>query len=83
MLHFVELNVIGYRTGRAMHRTPATCILMCMLFGFFWWLPLRREMQADEITEAHFIEDGLEPWRESQIPKAGFSYKVSDREIEA
>jgi hypothetical protein len=42
-------------------------------------------MKADEFTEADFMEDGLEPWREPQMPGAGFAYKVSDirdREIE-
>jgi len=86
VLHFTELIVIGYRTGRAMNRTPATSIVMCMLFGFIWWLPLRRDMKADEFTEDDFMEDGLEPWRESQMPGAWVTDKVSDirdREIEA
>lgn len=85
-LHFVELIVIGYRTGRAMNRTPAISIVMCMLFGYNWWLPLRRDMKADEFTEDDFIEDGLEPWRESQMPGAGSAYIASDirdREMEA
>jgi hypothetical protein len=36
VLHFTELIVIGYRTGRAMNRTPAISIVMCMLFGYNW-----------------------------------------------
>lgn len=85
-LHFAELIMIGYRTGRTMHRTPITSIVMCMLFGFFWWLPLRRDMKADEFTDDDFIEDGLEPWRESRMPGEGIPYNVADirdREIEA
>ncbi len=78
IIHFAELIVIGYRTGRAMNNSPATSILMCMLFGFFWWLPLRRSMKADEFTDDDFLEDGLEPWRESNMPEAGASYNVSD-----
>lgn len=57
-----------------------------MLFGYNWWLPLRRDMKADEFTEDDFMEDGLEPWRESQMSGAGFIDNVSDirdREIEA
>ncbi len=63
-LHLTELLFIGYRTGRAMGKTPLNCLAMCMLFGYLWWLPLRRDMKADEYTEEDFIEDGLEPWRE-------------------
>ena len=86
VLHFTELTVIGYRTGRAMNRTPATSIVMCMLFGYNWWLPLRRDMESDEFMEDDFMEDGLEPWRESQMHGARITAQESDlrdREIEA
>ena len=64
LLHFAELLLIGYRTGKTMNKTPAQSIAMCLLFGFNWWLPLRRTMKADDLTDADFIEDGHEPWRE-------------------
>lgn len=63
-LHLVELVAIAYRTGRKFGIPAVRCIVLCMLFGFLWWLPLVRRMRADTLTEADFIEDGLEPWRE-------------------
>ncbi len=66
LLHFAELILIGYRTGAIMNKTPAQSIAMCLLFGFNWWLPLRRTMKADDLTDEDFIEDNLEPWREPQ-----------------
>jgi len=64
-LHFVELIVIGFRTGRLNGTTAIKSILMCMIFGFFWWLPLKKLMSEDELKEQDFIEDGQEPWREA------------------
>ena len=66
LLHFAELLLIGYRNGAIMNKTPAQSIALCLLFGFNWWLPLRRTMKADDLTDKDFIEDGLEPWREPQ-----------------
>lgn len=44
VVHFVELIVIGYRTGkRAGHGGP-WCIIMCMVFGLVWWLPIKRQL---------------------------------------
>lgn len=39
-LHFVELILIGYRMGRKYVCSPLKSVVMCMLFGFLWWLPL-------------------------------------------
>lgn len=63
-LHFVELVFIGYRTGRKYGQTWWHCILSGMLFGFLWWLPLKKRMKFDDLTDEDFVEDGLEPWRE-------------------
>ena len=67
-LHFVELITVGYRTGRKANKPVIVSVIMCMLFGFFWWLPLMKSMKKDDLTDADFIEDGLEPWREA-LPK--------------
>ncbi len=63
-VHFIELITIGYRTGRRYGQTWWHCILSCMMFGFLWWLPLKRRMKFDDLSAEDFIEDGQEPWRE-------------------
>jgi len=64
ILHVAELFVIGLRTGREYGVSAVRSIVLCLLFGFVWWLPVRKKMKADEFTEADFVEDGAEPWRE-------------------
>ena len=44
LLHAAELVTIGYRTGREARVSGAKSIALCMLFGFLWWLPLRRRL---------------------------------------
>lgn len=38
-LHALELAVIGWRMGKENGVSNAKTVLMCMLFGFIWWLP--------------------------------------------
>ena len=64
ILHTLEFFIIGYRTGKQYGTPILRTIVLCLLFGYIWWLPLRRRMQADEFTDADFVEDGKEPWRE-------------------
>ena len=64
-LHFIELLVIGLKIGRQNGIADLTSILLCMLFGFVWWLPIKKLMKDDELTDQDFIEDGKEPWREA------------------
>ena len=63
-LHVAELFLIGFRTGREYGVSTVRSIVLCLLFGFVWWLPIRKKMKADEWKDADFIEDGTEPWRE-------------------
>ncbi len=65
VLHFLELIFIGYRTGKLYGISAGKSIIMCMLFGFNWWLPLRRQMKEDDLGDADFIDDGKEEWREA------------------
>jgi hypothetical protein len=67
ILHFAELLIIGYRTGRKYGVSVIRSLVFCMLFGYLWWLPIRRKMNEDEPSEEDFIEDGQEPWREKVI----------------
>ena len=45
-LHLFELVTVGRRTGRAGNVSGAKSILMCMLFGFLWWLPIQRQLAS-------------------------------------
>ena len=42
-LHLVELIIVGWRMGKAAGTSPVKRVLMCMLFGFIWWLPIMRQ----------------------------------------
>lgn len=64
VLHTAELLIIGFRTGREYGVPAVRSIILCMLFGYVWWLPIRKKMKADELDDADFVEDGAEPWRE-------------------
>lgn len=46
-LHFVELVLIGYQTGRKTGVPLWKTLTGCMLFGFIWWLPLQRQLKYD------------------------------------
>jgi hypothetical protein len=45
VLHFVELILIGYQTGRKTGVPGWKSIAGCLLFGFIWWLPLQRQLK--------------------------------------
>ena len=57
-LHFIELLVIGFRSGKEYGVSPIKSILMCMLFGFNWWLPLRKQMKRETFTDLDFVREG-------------------------
>jgi cytochrome c biogenesis protein CcdA len=63
-LHAAELLIIGFRTGREYGVPAVRSIILCLLFGYVWWLPIRKTMKSEDFTAADFIEDGEEPWRE-------------------
>jgi len=46
-LHFAELMIIGLQTGRKTGVPLWKTLTGCMLFGFIWWLPLRRQLKYD------------------------------------
>lgn len=47
LLHLAELFLIGIKTGRKTGMPAWKSTLFCMLFGFIWWLPLRRQLKYD------------------------------------
>ncbi len=58
VLHLVELLVTGFRTGKEYGVSAGKSILMCMLFGYNWWLPLRRQMKDETFSDADFVREG-------------------------
>jgi hypothetical protein len=56
-LHIIELLIIGFRTGKEYGISAGKSILMCMLFGYNWWLPLRRQMKAETFTDLDFVRE--------------------------
>jgi hypothetical protein len=57
-LHFVELIIIGFRTGKEYGVSAGKSILMCMLYGYNWWLPLRKQMKLETFTNSDFVREG-------------------------
>lgn len=66
VLHFAELLFAGLSIGREFGCSVLRCVVMCMLFGFLWWLPIKRIIAEDTLSDDDFIDDGMEPWREIQ-----------------
>jgi len=49
--HIVELVLFGFKAGRQNGVNAARTIFLCLLYGFLWWLPLRRQMSAKAISK--------------------------------
>lgn len=45
-LHLTEYFVIGRKTGKEFGYSPLKTIVLCLSFGFTWWLPVRTEGKA-------------------------------------
>jgi len=44
-LHIVEVFVKGLPIGKKAEKSVIYSILMTLIFGFTWWLPLQRELE--------------------------------------
>ena len=55
LMHGTELALIGIKTGLEYGKKLPYSIVMCMTFGFTWWLPLRRQMKAEAFTDEDFV----------------------------
>ena len=42
-MHFTELVTIGLKAGKNGGEGILYSIAMCMMFGFTWWVPLKRK----------------------------------------
>jgi hypothetical protein len=57
-LHFVELIIIRFRMRKEYRISAGKSILMCMLYGYNWWLPLRKQMKAETFADLDFVREG-------------------------
>ena len=55
LLHGAEAVLIGVKTGLEYGKKLPYSIVMCMTFGFTWWLPLKQQMKAETFTDDDFI----------------------------
>ncbi len=55
LIHSTEAALIGIKTGLAYGKNLPYSLVMCMTFGFTWWLPLLRQMREETFTEEDFI----------------------------
>lgn len=54
IMHGTECFLIGVKTGLKYGKKLPYCIVMCMTFGFTWWLPLKQQMDAETFTDKDF-----------------------------
>ena len=54
-LHFVELILTGYKTGIEFGKKKIETVINTLLFGFTWWLPLKKKMNSETFTDADFV----------------------------
>ncbi len=54
IMHGTEAVLIGVKTGLEYGKKLPYSIVMCLTFGFTWWLPLRKQMAAEKFTDKDF-----------------------------
>ncbi len=54
-LHAFELVTVGLKTGLEYGKNVCYSIVMCMTFGFTWWLPLKKQIKAETFTDEDFV----------------------------
>jgi len=54
LLHLFETLTIGLKTGEEYGKSKAESFASCICFGFTWWLPLKKQMKAETLTDADF-----------------------------
>jgi len=56
IMHFVELIMVGWKTGKDSQLSTPGILIMCMLFGNYWWRPIRQRIKEEELSEKDFME---------------------------
>ena len=54
LMHGTEYFLIGKKTGKEYGKKFFYSLVMCMTFGFTWWLPLKQQMDSEKFTEKDF-----------------------------
>lgn len=54
IMHGAEAVLIGIKTGLKYGKKLPYSLVMCMTFGFTWWLPLKKQMDAETFTDKDF-----------------------------
>lgn len=54
-LHGAETVTVGVKTGVKYGKSKFHSIIMCMLYGFTWWLPMKKQMKEETLTDADFV----------------------------
>ena len=56
IMHLVELLMVGWKTGKAAQLSTPGILVMCMLFGNYWWKPIRQRIKEEALSEKDFME---------------------------
>ena len=54
LMHGTEYALIGKKTGAEYGKKFFYSLVMCMTFGFTWWLPLKKQIDSETLTEKDF-----------------------------
>lgn len=46
LLHFAEIFAAGARVGRRAGKSLAASVALTLVFGYTWWLPLKKSQEA-------------------------------------
>ncbi|MDP3176660.1 MAG: hypothetical protein Q8M76_02070 [Spirochaetaceae bacterium] len=46
LLHFVEIFVAGLKVGRRSGKSILVSVILTLVFGYTWWLPLKKSQEA-------------------------------------
>jgi hypothetical protein len=55
VLHACEAALVGIKTGLRYGEKFLYSLVMCLMFGFIWWLPLARQIKRETFSDSDFI----------------------------
>ncbi|MBR6479617.1 MAG: hypothetical protein IKT04_03855 [Clostridia bacterium] len=54
LMHGTEYFLIGRETAKQYGVKKSKALVMCLTFGFTWWLPLKQQIARETLTEQDF-----------------------------